>query len=132
MKKEQIQIDTEFIRFDSLLKLSGGAITGGQATISGRFSDEEIKSIADALVSGSFPFQIKIDAVFDTDPKLGAANVANGIWVGVFSLLFVAAFMCIYYRLAGVIAVCALGLNIVLVLGAMAAFNATLTLGLEK
>ena len=104
------------------------AITGGQATISGRFSDEEIKSIADALVSGSFPFQIKIDAVFDTDPKLGAANVANGIWVGVFSLLFVAAFMCIYYRLAGVIAVCALGLNIVLVLGAMAAFNATLTL----
>ena len=30
MKKEQIQIDTEFIRLDSLLKLSGGAVTGGQ------------------------------------------------------------------------------------------------------
>ena len=29
MKKEQIQIDTEFIRLDSLLKLSGGAVTGG-------------------------------------------------------------------------------------------------------
>ncbi|MBS1371671.1 MAG: protein translocase subunit SecD [Lentisphaeria bacterium] len=104
------------------------AITGGSAQITGRFSDEEAKSIADALVSGSFPFQIKIDAVFDTDPKLGAANVANGIWVGVISLLVVAAFMCIYYRLAGLVAVCALTLNIVLVLGALAAFNATLTL----
>ena len=31
MKKEQIQSDTEFIRLDSLLKLSGGAVTGGQA-----------------------------------------------------------------------------------------------------
>lgn len=104
------------------------AITGGSAQITGRFSEEECKSIADALVSGSFPFQIKIDAVFDTDPKLGAANVANGIWVGVISLLAVAAFMCIYYRLSGFIAVCALALNIVLVLGALAAFNATLTL----
>ena len=33
MKKEQIQIDTEFIRLDSLLKLSGGAVTGGQAKV---------------------------------------------------------------------------------------------------
>ena len=33
MKKEQIQIDTEFIRLDSLLKLSGGAVTGAQAKV---------------------------------------------------------------------------------------------------
>ena len=33
MKKEQIQIDTEFIRLDSLLKLSGGAVGGGQAKV---------------------------------------------------------------------------------------------------
>lgn len=104
------------------------AITGGSAEISGRFSDEEAKSIADALVSGSFPFQIKVDAVFDTDPKLGASNVANGIWVGAISLVLVAIFMCVYYRVAGMISVVALALNMVLILGAMAAFNATLTL----
>lgn len=104
------------------------AITGGSAEISGRFSNEEAKSIADALVSGSFPFQIKVDAVFDTDPKLGASNVANGIWVGAISLVLVAIFMCVYYRVAGVISVVALALNVVLILGAMAAFNATLTL----
>lgn len=104
------------------------AITGGSAEISGRFSNEEAKSIADALVSGSFPFQIKVDAVFDTDPKLGASNVANGIWVGAISLVLVAIFMCVYYRVAGLISVVALALNVVLILGAMAAFNATLTL----
>ncbi|MCQ2379643.1 MAG: protein translocase subunit SecD [Victivallaceae bacterium] len=105
-----------------------GAITGGSAEITGRFSEEEAKNIADALVSGSFPFQIKVNAVFDTDPKLGAANISNGIWVGALSLLCVALFMLLYYRSSGFVAIVALSLNIVLILGAMAAFNCTLTL----
>ncbi len=105
-----------------------GAITGGNAEISGSFSEEEAKGIANALESGSFPFVIKVDAVFDTDPKLGASNVANGIWVGVASLILMGAFLIAYYRLCGVIAVSALTLNVILLLGAMAAFGATLTL----
>ncbi len=104
------------------------AITGGAAEISGSFSDDELKMISDALISGNFPFQIEEAAVFDTDPKLGKANVSGGIWVGVLSLALVAVFMGIYYRLSGFIAVTALVLNVVLVLGAMAAFNCTLTL----
>ena len=104
------------------------AITGGSAEITGSFSEEEVKSIADALVSGSFPFKIEVDAVFDTDPKLGKANVSNGIWVGIFSLACVALFMIVYYRLCGVISVAALCLNVVLIMGAMAAFDCTLTL----
>ena len=103
-------------------------ITGGSGEITGSFSEEEAKTVADALVSGSFPFQIKVDAVFDTDPKLGASNVANGIWVGLISLVLVALFMVIYYRASGFIAVTALALNMVLILGAMAAFGSTLTL----
>jgi len=103
-------------------------IASGSAEISGQFSEEECKNISSALVSGSFPFQIKVDAVFDTDPKLGADNVANGIYVGIFSLLMVAVFMCTFYRLVGLIATLALALNVVLVLGALAAFDATLTL----
>ena len=104
------------------------AITGGSAEITGKFSEEEAKTIADALMSGSFPFQIKVNAVFDTDPKLGASNIANGIWVGILSMIAVAVFMVIYYRLSGLISVAALCVNIVLILGAMAAFNCTLTL----
>ncbi len=103
-------------------------ITGGTASITGDFSDEECKNIADALVSGSFPFQIKVDAVFDTDPKLGADNVRNGIWVGVWSMVAVVLFMCAYYLWGGVIASVALAVNLVLIMGAMAAFDATLTL----
>ena len=104
------------------------AITGGSAEITGKFSEEEAKTIADALMSGSFPFQIKVNAVFDTDPKLGASNISNGIWVGILSMVAVAIFMILYYRLAGVISVISLSVNIVLILGAMAAFNCTLTL----
>ena len=103
-------------------------ITGGNASISGSFSEEECKNISDALVSGSFPFQIKVDAVFDTDPKLGADNVANGVWVALWSMLGVVVFMVAYYLVGGVISVIALVINLLLLLGAMAAFDATLTL----
>ncbi|MBR2374648.1 MAG: protein translocase subunit SecD, partial [Lentisphaeria bacterium] len=105
-----------------------GAITGGNAEISGSFTEDEVKSIADALVSGAFPFQIKVNAVFDTDPQLGKSNVNNGVWVGIIGMVLVSAFMIIYYHWSGFIAVFALLLNIVLILGAMAAFNCTLTL----
>ena len=105
-----------------------GAITGGSAEISGSFTEDEAKSIADALVSGGFPFQIKVNAVFDTDPQLGKSNVKNGVWVGIIGMALVSLFMVIYYHASGLIAVAALLLNIVLILGAMAAFNCTLTL----
>ena len=103
-------------------------ISGGSASISGSFTDEESQTIANALQAGNFPFDIKVAAVFDTDPKLGLASIKNGIWVGVVSLVLVALFMVIYYRLSGLLAVFALGLNILLILGAMAAFDSTLTL----
>ena len=104
------------------------AIAGGSASISGSFTDEESQTIANALQAGNFPFAIKVGAVFDTDPKLGLASVKNGIWVGAISLIVVAIFMVIYYRLSGLLAVIALGLNMLLILGAMAAFDSTLTL----
>jgi SecD/SecF fusion protein len=104
------------------------AIMEGSAEISGRFSNEEAKNISDALVSGSLPFQIKVEGIFDTDPTLGAANVENGVWAGIYGLIAVMLFMSIYYLRAGLVAVAALGINIILVLGALAAFDATLTL----
>ena len=104
------------------------AIGGGRASISGSFTEEEAKGIASALTAGSFPYKIKVDATFDTDPTLGRASVQNGIWVGIISLAIVAVFMIIYYRASGIISVLALALNVMLILGAMAAFGSTLTL----
>ncbi|MBE6364924.1 MAG: protein translocase subunit SecD [Lentisphaerae bacterium] len=103
-------------------------IAGGNAQISGDFTEEEAQAIADALVSGSFPFRIDVQATFDTDPTLGRASVQNGIYVGIISLIVVALFMVIYYRFSGAISVIALALNVTLILGAMAAFDCTLTL----
>ncbi len=103
-------------------------ITGGQAEISGQFSLEEAQLIADALTNGSFPFKIDVEGVYDTDPTLGADNVRNGIWAGLAALALLMLFMTIYYRRAGVIACAALIVNVVLILGAMATFGATMTM----
>jgi SecD/SecF fusion protein len=104
------------------------AIYGGNAEISGRFSREEAQSVANALKSGSLPVKIKVAAVFDTDPTLGRESVQNGIYAGIIALVAVMLFMLVYYLRAGIAANIALLVNIVLVLGALAAFEATLTL----
>ncbi len=104
------------------------AITDGSAEISGDFTREEVENISDALVSGSIPVKIDIEAVFDTDPTLGKENVDNGITAGIIALVVVMLFMLVYYFRAGLIADIALAVNIILVLGAMATFSATLTL----
>lgn len=104
------------------------AIAGGQAEITGKFSLEEAENIADALNSGSFPFKIDVEAVYDTAPTLGADNVQNGIRSGLLALAVLTVFMIVYYRKAGVVAVAALAADVVLILGAMATFGATLTM----
>jgi len=103
-------------------------ISGGRAQISGTFSQEECKAISDALVSGSLPFEIKVEGIFETSPTLGRANVKNSILAGIIALIVVILFISVYYLRAGLVAVFALGVNVILILGALAAFDATLTL----
>jgi len=105
-------------------------ILAGSASISGDFSQEEAQNISTALVSGSLPLVIDDDnfSVFDTDPTLGAEHVTKGAQAGAVALIVVMIFMALYYLRAGLVANIALVVNIVLVLGALAAFKATLTL----
>jgi SecD/SecF fusion protein len=103
------------------------AITGGRAQIEGDFSQEEAGRIAKALMSGNLP-KMQVEALFETDPTLGAESVQKGAWAGIYGLLAVIIFMIIYYRRAGVIADVALLINIVMIMGFMATFGATLTL----
>ncbi len=105
------------------------AITGGTAQITGSFSNDEATNISNILVSGSLPLTIDKDiSVFDTDPTLGKAHVTSGLMAGIIALGIVVLFMFVYYRKAGLIANIALVANIVLVLGSLSAFEATLTL----
>jgi SecD/SecF fusion protein len=104
------------------------AIEGGEAQITGNFSMEEAQNISNALISGSLPIDLDVEGIFDTDPTLGRESVKTGAIASFCALIAIMVFMLAYYRLAGIVANIALLVNMVLILGAMSAFNATLTL----
>ena len=104
------------------------AIFGGNASITGDFSQEEANNVSTALVCGNLPATIKIDSIFDTAPTLGREAVQSGKMAGIIGLIIVAIFMLIYYLRAGIIANIALVVNVILIIGAMASLGATLTL----
>ena len=104
------------------------AITGGTAQITGDFSREDAETISKALVSGSVPFKVKVQAQYDIDPTIGAETVRDGLWSGIAGTILVMVFMAVYYTRAGMIANLSLIANALLMLGAIAAFDVTLTL----
>lgn len=103
-------------------------IGGGNAQISGSFSMDEAKDLAIVLKAGALPAPIKMLQNITVGPSLGTDSIEAGKRAGMIGTILVVIFMVIYYRLSGVIADFALVLNIVLLLGAMASLNATLTM----
>ncbi|MCX8117279.1 MAG: protein translocase subunit SecD [Desulfobacterota bacterium] len=103
-------------------------ISGGRAQITGRFDMKEASDLAIVLRAGALPAPVKILEQRSVGPSLGQDSIRQGILSVVISAILVALFMIFYYRLSGVIADVALLLNILLVLGALAIFRATLTL----
>ncbi len=103
-------------------------IAGGSAQITGSFSMEEAKDLSIVLKAGALPAPLKMLQNVTVGPSLGSDSIAAGKLAGIVGTIAVAVFMIIYYKLSGVIADFALILNIVLLFGAMASLNATLTL----
>ncbi len=103
-------------------------IPGGNADISGSYTDEEAKVLAIALRTGRLPAPVKILEQRTVGPALGADSIRNGILASVIGGLGIVLFMIVYYRLSGVIADMALAMNILLILALMALIGATLTL----
>ncbi|MEO5360878.1 MAG: protein translocase subunit SecD [Nitrospirota bacterium] len=103
-------------------------ISGGSAQISGSYSMEEAKDLAIVLRAGSLPAPVNLQQNITVGPSLGEDSIEAGKRTAIVAFIMVALFMAVYYRLAGVIADFALVLNIVFLLGAMAAMNATLTM----
>ncbi|MEP6635633.1 MAG: protein translocase subunit SecD [Acidobacteriota bacterium] len=99
-----------------------------QGEISGRFTKQSADDLALTLRSGALPAKIEYREERTVGPSLGADSIRAGVRASVFGLLFVVAFMLFYYRGAGVNAVVALLLNMVLMLAALIVFEATLTL----
>ncbi len=103
-------------------------INGGRAQISGSFTENEAKVLAIALRTGRLPAPVKILDQQSVGPSLGEDSIHRGLLACVVGGIGIVLFMIIYYRLAGVIADLALVLNVFLILAAMAALGATLTL----
>ena len=103
-------------------------IAGGSAQITGSFSMEEAKDLSIVLKAGALPAPLKMLQNVTVGPSLGSDSIEAGKLAGIAGTIAVAIFMIIYYKLSGVIADFALILNIILLFGAMASLNATLTL----
>ncbi|HUG37271.1 MAG TPA: protein translocase subunit SecD [Candidatus Limnocylindrales bacterium] len=103
-------------------------IPSGQAQITGGFSTEEATDLAIVLRAGALPAPVQILEERTVGPSLGADSIRQGMIAILASTALGFVFMVVYYRLSGLIANVALGLNILLLLAAMAGFHATLTL----
>lgn len=103
-------------------------ITGGSGQISGNFTPQTANDLAVLLRAGALPATLDVVEERSVGPSLGADSIRSGITAGVVAAVLVLAFMVIAYGLFGVFANVALVLNIVLILGALSALGATLTL----
>ncbi|MGH7675305.1 MAG: protein translocase subunit SecD, partial [Gemmatimonadales bacterium] len=103
-------------------------IPGGRASITGSFSADQARDLAVVLREGALPAPVKILEERTVGPSLGADSIRQGLIAIAVSALLIFVFMLFYYRLSGLIADVALGLNILILLASMAAFGATLTL----
>jgi preprotein translocase subunit SecD len=99
-----------------------------QGQITGRYSLEEAQDLALKLRSGALPASLEYQEERTVGPSLGADSIRSGVAASLIGLALVVFFMLIYYRLAGINAVVALALNLVILMGAMALIPATLTL----
>jgi preprotein translocase subunit SecD len=103
-------------------------IGGGRAQITGRFTMDEARDLAIALRAGALPAPVEILEERTVGPSLGQDSIEQGINSIIVGMILVLVFMVIYYRVSGVIADVAVILNVLLIMGALAAFRATLTL----
>ena len=96
--------------------------------ISGSFTKQSADDLALTLRSGALPAKLVYQEERTVGPSLGADSIRAGVTASVAGLIFVVIFMVFYYRGAGINAVIALILNIILTIAALVMFDATLTL----
>lgn len=104
-------------------------ITGGQSSITGNFTVEEAKDLANTLKSGKMPAPARIIQEDIVGPSLGQQAINSGLISFVVAFLLVLLYMMFYYGfIPGMIADMALFVNVFFLLGILASFSAVLTL----
>lgn len=103
-------------------------INNGRSSISGLGGITEAEDLVNILMSGALPAPLDIVEERTVGASLGEASIKAGLYSTLFGLTIVAIFMIVYYQKAGIVADIALIINVVFILGVLAAFQATLTL----
>ncbi len=99
-----------------------------RGTITGRFTVAEVSDLSVVLRAGSLSVPVVIEEERTVGPALGADSIRRGVLAMAVGLALIVAFTALYYRLSGLYASVALAGNLLLLIGVMSMFEATLTL----
>ncbi len=105
-----------------------GEITGGRSEISGHFTVDEAKDLANILKSGKLTAPAKMVQESVVGPSLGAESVRTGLISFIVAFVLIFAYMIFFYNMAGIAACCALLVNVFFLFGVLASIGAVLTL----
>ena len=105
-----------------------GEIAGGRSSITGSFTVEEAKDLANKLEAGKLPAPARIVEEAIVGPSLGKESISAGLLSFIGSILVIVIFMVLYYNNAGFVANIALLANIFFIFGVLASLGAVLTL----
>ena len=104
-------------------------ISGGSSQITGNFTVDEAKDLANTLKTGKMPAPARIIQEDVVGPSLGQEAITAGLWSFVLGFILILLYMLVYYGLIpGLIADFALLCNVFLLVGTLASFSAVLTL----
>jgi len=104
------------------------AIVGGSGVITGQFDMNEAKEVANVIREGALPLPLSILSVSFIGPSLGKQSIETGIYSVLIGFTLMIAFMILYYRVAGIISVIALALNLVILCALLSLLEFTITL----
>ncbi len=96
--------------------------------ITGRFSAQEADELSKVLRAGALPATLRYLQELTVGASLGKDSIRSGVAASIAGMGFITMFMLVYYRFSGLNAVVALVANLIILLGAMAYWGATLTL----
>ncbi len=105
-----------------------GEIAGGRSSITGSFTLEEAKDLANILKSGKLPAPAVIVQEAVVGPSLGQESINNGLLSFILAFIVVLIYMVVFYNRGGWVSVIALVTNVFLLMGVLASVGAVLTM----
>jgi SecD/SecF fusion protein len=119
-----ILLDDEVVSAPSV----NGPIEGGNSQITGNFSLDEAKDLANILQVGKLPAGTHIVQESQIGPSLGAENISKSLMTMILSIALLCVFMVAYYHKGGWVSVVALLANLFFIIGTLASMGTVLTL----